>query len=129
MLSGLSGLLIAVFWPPLMGWLSRGLAAAACLYLWIACRALPEFRMDREREPTGRRDPRVPDHSTPLRYPAWVGQVSGYLVMGVLSSIFPLILRDTLGFAESRVGLLLLVRAGAAAKTLLAWRAPARGSA
>jgi DHA1 family multidrug resistance protein-like MFS transporter/DHA1 family quinolone resistance protein-like MFS transporter len=53
----------------------------------------------------------VPDHSTPLRYPAWVGQVSGYLVMGILSSSFPLFLRDALGFAESRVGLLLLVRA------------------
>ena len=155
-LYGLSGLLIAVFWPPLMGWLSRGLeaqslgrtlrnfnltwssshifspyaaglllersralpiwaaaglAAVACLYLWIACRALPEVRLDREREPTGRRDPRVPDRSTPLRYTAWVGQVSGYLVMGILSSSFPLFLRDALGFAESRVGLLLLVRA------------------
>jgi predicted MFS family arabinose efflux permease len=155
-LYGLSGILIALFWPPMMGWLSRGqeaqslgrtlrnfnltwssshivspyaaglllelrpslpiwaaagLAAAACLYLLIACRALPEIRLDREREPAGRRDPRVPDRSSSLRYPAWVGQVAGYLVMGILSSIFPLFLRDTLGFAESRVGLLLLVRA------------------
>jgi predicted MFS family arabinose efflux permease len=31
--------------------------------------------------------------------------------MGMLASIFPLFLRDRLGFSESRVGLLLLVRA------------------
>ena len=155
-LYGLSGFMIALFWPPMMGWLSRGqeeqslgrtlrnfnltwssshiispyaagllleqghrlpiwtaagLSAMACLYLLISCRALPRVREDREREPAGRQDPRVPDRSTPLRYPGWIGLVAAYLLMGILSSIFPLFLRDTLGLPESRVGLLLLVQA------------------
>jgi predicted MFS family arabinose efflux permease len=155
-LYGLSGFLIALFWPPMMGWLSRGLeaqplartlrnfnltwssshivspyaaglllergqllplwtaaglSALACLCLLAGCRLLPGVRGDREREPAGRQDPAAPDRSTPLRYPGWVGMVAAYLLMGILSSIFPLFLRDTLGFAESRVGLLLLVQA------------------
>jgi predicted MFS family arabinose efflux permease len=155
-LYGLSGFLIALFWPPLMGWLSRGLeeqalnrtlrnfnltwssshivspyaaglllerggrlplwaaaaiSALACLLLWAAALALPKIRADRERELTGRRDTQAPDRSTPLRYPGWVGLVAGYLLMGLLSGVFPLFLRDTLGFPESRAGLLLLVRA------------------
>jgi predicted MFS family arabinose efflux permease len=155
-LYGLSGFLIALFWPPMMGWLSRGLeeqtlgktlrnfnltwssshiispyaaglllerghrlpiwtaaglGALACLYLLASCQALPNVRNDREREPTGRQNSRTPDRSTPLRYPGWVGMVASYLLMGILSSIFPLFLRDTLGLPESRVGLLLLVQA------------------
>jgi MFS family permease len=155
-LYGLSGFLIALFWPPLMGWLSRGLkeqalnrtlrnfnltwssshivspyaaglllerggslplwaaaaaSALACLLLWAGSLALPRIRTDREREPAGRQDPQAPDRSTPLRYPGWVGLAAGYLLMGLLSGVFPLVLRDSLGFPESRVGLLLLVRA------------------
>jgi len=155
-LFGLSGFLIALFWPPLMGWLARGLeedalgrtlrnfnltwssshivspyaaglllergsslplwaaaalSALACLYIWAASLALPRIRADREREPTGRQHLQAPDRSTPLRFAGWVGQVAGYLLMGMLASIFPLFLRDRLGFSESRVGLLLLVRA------------------
>ncbi len=155
-LYGLSGFLIALFWPPMMGWLSRGLeaqplartlrnfnltwssshivspyaaglllerghrlpiwtaaglSALACLLLLAGCRLLPEVREDRAREPANRRELQVPDRSTPLRYPAWVGMVAAYLLMGIFSSIFPLFLRDTLGFPESRVGLLLLVQA------------------
>jgi predicted MFS family arabinose efflux permease len=155
-LYGLSGFLIALFWPPMMGWLSRGLeaqplartlrnfnltwssshivspyaaglllergqllplwtaaglSALACLCLLAGSRLLPEVRGDREREPVGRQAPAAPDRSTPLRYPGWVGMVAAYLLMGILSSIFPLYLRDALGFAEGRVGLLLLVQA------------------
>jgi MFS family permease len=156
LLFGLSGFLIALFWPPLMGWLARGLeeqalgrtlrsfnltwstsnilspyaaglllergralplwtaaalTALTCLYVSGASLAMPGVRADREREPAGRRRLDAPDHSTRLRYPAWIGLVASYVLTGVLVSIFPLYLRDTLGFSESRVGLLLLVRA------------------
>jgi MFS family permease len=155
-LYGLSGFLIALFWPPLMGWLARGLeeqalnrtlrnfnltwssshiiapyaagllleqglrlpllasavlAALPCLLLWAASLALPRIRLDREREPTARQDAEAPDRSTPLRYPGWIGLLASYVLMGLLSSVFPLFLRDALGFSESRAGLLLLVRA------------------
>ncbi len=128
-LYGLSGFLIALFWPPMMGWLSRGLeqatlgrtlrnfnltwssshivspyaaglllergqllpiwtaaglSALACLGLLAACQALPRVKEDREREPVNGRDPQVPDRSTPLRFPGWVGLL--LLVQAVFST-------------------------------------------
>lgn len=58
---------------------------------------------------------READHSTPLRFPAWIGAFMIYAVLAVFSNIFPLFAKDELGLSESRIGLLLLVRASFAA--------------
>jgi len=55
------------------------------------------------------------DRSTPLRYPAWLGVVLIYMVMGVILNVFPVFARGELGLSESRVGFLLTVRAVATA--------------
>ncbi len=51
------------------------------------------------------------DKSTPLRYVAWIGNFSTYMVNGVILFVFPLYARDVLGFSESGTGFLLLLRA------------------
>jgi predicted MFS family arabinose efflux permease len=45
-----------------------------------------------------------------LRYPAWVGLFAGYVVIGILISVFPLYAREVLELPESRIGTLLLIR-------------------
>ncbi len=57
----------------------------------------------------------LPDHSTPLRYPALLGAFLFYILMGVLFNVFPVFARDVLFLKESRVGLLLMTRAVAIA--------------
>jgi len=51
------------------------------------------------------------DSSTPLRYIAWIGNFSTYMVNGIILFVFPLYARDVQGFSESGIGLLLLLRA------------------
>ncbi len=51
------------------------------------------------------------DRSTPLRYIAWIGNFSTYMVNGIILFVFPLYARDVLGFTEPRIGFLLLLRA------------------
>jgi len=51
------------------------------------------------------------DHSTTLRYPAWIGVFLIYALASVFFNIFPLFAKDELGLPESKIGLLLLVRA------------------
>lgn len=51
------------------------------------------------------------DQSTPLRFQAWIGLFASYVVLGITLSILPLFLREEMGFAENRIGLLLLIRA------------------
>ncbi len=55
-----------------------------------------------------------PDHSTPLRYPSWIGLVSAYAVLGALVVTVPLHARDQLALTESSVGMVLLLRTLAA---------------
>jgi len=50
------------------------------------------------------------DSSTPLRYIAWIGNFSTYMVNGIILFVFPLYARDVQGFSESGIGLLLLLR-------------------
>ena len=52
-----------------------------------------------------------PDASTPLRYVAWMGIFSSYLINGIVLFVFPLYARDVLGIQESSIGLLFLLRA------------------
>ncbi len=51
------------------------------------------------------------DKSTPLRYIAWIGNFSTYMVNGIILFVFPLYARDVLGFTEADIGFLLLLRA------------------
>jgi len=51
------------------------------------------------------------DHSTPLRYPAWIGGLLVYILMGVFANIFPLYAKDELHVSSATVGFALLVRA------------------
>lgn len=49
--------------------------------------------------------------STFLRYIAWMGIFSSYLINGVVLFVFPLYAREVLGIQESYIGLLFLLRA------------------
>jgi predicted MFS family arabinose efflux permease len=155
-LYGLFGFCQALYWPPLMGWLTfgkeerelntilgrfnlswsggsiiapgiagvllqRGLGvpfkaavlimAAICLTVLIASVAVPGIRRDRQREPLRSSGAKLEDRSTPLRYPAWIGLLASYVILGITMSVFPLYLREQIGLTESRIGLLLLLRA------------------
>ena len=47
---------------------------------------------------------------TILRYPGWIGVFSAYIILGLLNNIFPLFIRDSLGFGESVAGNILFLR-------------------
>lgn len=47
---------------------------------------------------------------TVLRFCGWIGVYSVYVVLGLMSNIFPLFIRETLGFGESVAGNLLFAR-------------------
>jgi MFS family permease len=155
----LYGLLTALFWPPMMTWLSSGLEGQALskatntfslswssggaiapyvagllcelgleipVYVGIAIFALAGLVMASSGRlvpspavaapgPDSRCPTPVEDHSTPLRFPAWIGAFMIYAVLAVFSNIFPLFAKDELSLSESRIGLLLLVRASFAA--------------
>jgi MFS family permease len=85
--------------------------AVLCLTLLCASLAVPGIREDRQRESRAGDDEKHEDRSTPLRYPAWVGLFASYVILGITMSIFPLYLREQMGFTEARIGLLLLFRA------------------
>jgi MFS family permease len=147
------GLITALFWPPLMGWLSEDLEGSELnrvmgffnlswstglvlspylaglllelnlnypfrfiivIYglLSIALVVIPMFsprlllhgKIKNEKK-------LLVDSSTPLRYVAWLGNLTGYIVFGVILFVFPLYAREELQLAESSIGLLLLFRA------------------
>jgi len=67
------------------------------------------IRDDRYRE-RSRGTAAVPDSSTPLRFPAWVGVAAAYTVLGTLLVVFPIHGRDHLGLGEGVIGSVLLLR-------------------
>lgn len=85
---------------------------AACGFFMLAGRKIapPPERKDGP-EPS----PRAEDHSTPLRYPAWIGLFCAYLIYSLLTNIFPIYAKDALSMSESGIGLFILVRAAAMA--------------
>ena len=70
-----------------------------------------KIRNDRHKESIGDEQDIPEDRSTPLRYPAWIGLFSAYVILGITMSIFPLYLREEIGLPETRIGTLLLLRA------------------
>ena len=152
-LYSLFGFITALFWPPLMGWISEGLEGpelnrmmgffnlswstglvispflgglllesnlsyplvfAAGLYglLTIALVLVPILFSSIVLQGAGNKgNISVSDSSTSLRYVAWLGNFTGYIIFGVLLFVFPLFAREELRFTESSIGLLLLFRA------------------
>jgi predicted MFS family arabinose efflux permease len=49
--------------------------------------------------------------STPLRYLTWINLFPSFLLMGIFTSIYPIFLRSNFDLPESRVGLVILIRA------------------
>ena len=154
-LYGLFGFSVALFWPPMMAWLSRriegaelskaisrfnfswsaGLIISPFLAGWLSERAaglplycgsslflltgfmiggailtLPGVRKDRETELSASSKKRNGE-DTPIRYPAWVGVYTAWVVVAVIGIIFPIYARDYLAMSKSTIGLLLLSRA------------------
>lgn len=152
-LYGLFGFATALFWPPLMGWLSEGiegpglnkmmgffnlswstglvispylgglfleanlrypLVFAAGLYglitivLVVVPVLIPSIVSHKS---SNKLNETAVDSSTSLRYIAWLGNFTVYVVFGVILFVFPLYAREELRFAESSIGLLLLFRA------------------
>ncbi|MGM0431428.1 MAG: MFS transporter [Spirochaetota bacterium] len=150
----LYGLSTAFFWPPLMGWLTRGLEgrelsktiskfnlawssgiilapymagllteehirypafAASLLFavlgigVVVATWLVPEIKAAQSSK-TIRESSTAVDRSTPLRFACWAGLFSCYVVFGITVNIFPLYARDMLGYSESFIGGILLVR-------------------
>jgi len=77
----------------------------------LVSRICPRIRNDRRKEAIGGERENAEDRSTPLRYPAWIGLFAAYVILGITMSIFPLYLREEIGFPETRIGALLLLRA------------------
>ncbi len=72
---------------------------------------LPLIKNDRWIDVINKEEAKKLDKSTPLRFPAWIGIYSSYVVIGVVLTVFPLYGRQVLGYNEKTIGLLLQERA------------------
>ncbi|MBL8992490.1 MAG: MFS transporter, partial [Spirochaetia bacterium] len=61
----------------------------------------------------------VADHSTILRFPAWIGVFTSHTLIGIILNIFPVFARRELHFSKTLIGALLLFRAAATATTFI----------
>ena len=90
---------------PLLPILGTVLACCCCLLLITgAALALPGIRKDTHRENQNNSEVQKPDQSTSLRFTAWVGLFTSFIVVGVIVTIFPLFAQDTLNISKSLVG-------------------------
>jgi MFS family permease len=112
------GLLIS---PTAAGFLSErnpGLPVLGAIILFLAtlllivgaALAVPRDRSSREKRGTEEAESAAGDNSTPLRFPAWIGIFAGFVVTGMIITIFPLFARDSLHLSKSGVGNLLSIR-------------------
>jgi len=80
----------------------------ACI-LFVVSTLFPQIRsVDGEKTYIAKSEEK--DHSTPLRYFAWVGIFLGYLALTGVQTAFPLYAGEVLHWSESTTGVLLLVR-------------------
>lgn len=114
-----TGLIISPF---LAGWLSERatelpLYSGSSLFLLTsfmiagAILVLPGMGKDKEVEVSARIQNGGRGKDTLVRYPAWVGVYTTYVVFGVLLVVFPVSARDDLSMSKSIIGLVLLSRA------------------
>lgn len=105
--------------PYLCGWLlhldvraplavAAGLALLLAVLLGLSVKLLPGLHAGEPAPETG--EEAAEDRSTPLRYPAWAGHFAVYFGMGIVFGIFPVGAREQLGFPETMIGFLLLMR-------------------
>lgn len=161
LLNILAGLVLGVFWPPMMGWVSAGfhgkeLNGVLSIYnlSWSSGTVVGPFLTGllSDRSPSlpirvgagiflavialvaaarlfySHTDP-VPhlakktkaaaDHSTILRFPAWIGVFTSHTLIGIILNIFPVFARRELHFSKTLIGALLLFRAAATATTFI----------
>lgn len=96
---------------PLLPILGTVLVCCCCLLLITgAALALPGIRNDTHREKQNNSEAQKPDQSTPLRFTAWIGLFTSFIVVGVIVTIFPLFAQDNLNISKSLVGNILSVR-------------------
>lgn len=80
------------------------------LVLASALAAFPSLRAAAPAPPPTGGAARGPGDGTPLRYPAWVGMFSSFVVSGMLAAVFPLFAQDVLGASRGLVGTLVSSR-------------------
>lgn len=97
--------------PPLPVYVGIALFAANSVFVFIASFRIPSPKTNVEE----RSQASAADHSTPLRYPAWIGVFAAYVMFAVFSNIFPVFAKDELSLSESAIGLILLARASVTA--------------
>jgi MFS family permease len=85
--------------------------AGVFLTVLITSLIAPGIRQDRQKEPIRGGEEKFEDRSTPLRYPAWIGLFASYVILGITMSAFLLYLREEIGLSETRIGMLILIRA------------------
>ncbi len=96
---------------PLLPILGTVLVWGCCLLLITgAALALPGIRKDNHREKQNNSEVQKADQSTPLRFTAWIGLFTSFIVVGVIVTIFPQFAQDNLNISKSMVGNILSVR-------------------
>ena len=91
-------------------WVGIAIFCLAGLFVLVMSRFAPSPSLKPDKQVV-ENDEIKKDTSTVLRYPAWVGIFLLYALIAVFFNIFPLYAKDELGLSESRIGLILLVRA------------------
>ena len=84
--------------------------AASCLILG-AVLTLSSLADDDHVHTAEKSASRAEDSGTPLRFPAWAGIFTSYLVLSVMLNVFPLVARQELEFSKTLIGFLLFLRA------------------
>ena len=88
---------------------SIGFFFLVLLGLWLVGLLVPAIRKIPS-ETTHIETTTMVDHSTPLRFYAWIGVIILYSGMSIILTIFPLYAHEELLLRESHVGLFLLIR-------------------
>ncbi len=91
--------------------LSIGLFLFCTILVSAASFFLPQIKTDRYQDARPNSVEGKEDHSTFLRFPSWLLVFTVYVMVGVIFNIFPIYAKEQLGISESRVGVLLLIRA------------------
>jgi DHA1 family multidrug resistance protein-like MFS transporter/DHA1 family quinolone resistance protein-like MFS transporter len=90
-------------------WIALILFSLVFLLIYLSSVVVPGIRAV-ESEKTDRKQNKMQDTSTVLRYYCWIGLIIVYSGMSLILTIFPLYAKDVLKISESATGLLLLVR-------------------
>ncbi len=90
-------------------YLSLFLFLSVIILLQISSSYIPSMKSV-ESEQKRRKSEQREDTSTPLRYVSWIGNLTLYIALAVILTIFPLYALDSLPFSKSGVGFLLFMR-------------------